>query len=52
MEYLPNALFAFLKTDFSFHGVEPIRERDIERNLLLYNIYLRKVVVPAPAPAG
>jgi len=52
MEYLPNALFAFLKTDFSFHGVEPIRERDIERNLLLYNIYLRKVVVPAQAPAA
>lgn len=52
MEYRPNALFAFLKTDFSFHGVEPIVERDIERNLLLYNIYLRKVVVPAQARAG
>lgn len=49
MGYLPNALFAFLKTDRSFHGVEPILERDVERNLLLYNIYLRKVVVPAPA---
>ena len=52
MDYVPNALFAFLKTDFSFHGVEPIHERGIERNLLLYNIYLRKVVVPKPAAAA
>jgi len=53
MEYRPNALFAFLKTDTSFHGVEPIQERGIERNLLLYNIYLRKVVMPAqPAQTG
>ena len=44
--YAIRSYYAFLKTDFSFHGVEPIVERDIERNLLLYNIYLRKVVVP------
>ena len=52
MDYVPNALFAFLKTDASFHGVEPIVDNDIERNLILYNIYLRKVVIPAPPGAG
>jgi hypothetical protein len=38
MPYLPNSLFAFLKTDNSFHGVEPIAEPNIRRDLLLYDI--------------
>ncbi len=46
MPYVPNALFAFLRTDWSFHGVEPIADAEVERNLMLYNIYVRKVVVP------
>jgi hypothetical protein len=55
MGFLPNALFAFLKTDRSFHGVEPIGDADIERNALLYNIYVTKVVrrqVPESARRG
>lgn len=38
MEYKPNTLFAFLKTDQSFHGVEPIRDADVLRDLILYDI--------------
>jgi hypothetical protein len=49
--FLPNSLFGFLKTDQAFHGVEVIKQPEIERNLLLYNIYLEKVVTPAPLAA-
>lgn len=38
MPFLPNSLFAFMKTHNSFHGVEPIREAGIRRDLLLYDI--------------
>ncbi len=38
MPYLPNTLFAFLKTHNSFHGVEPITDTDVRRDLLLYDI--------------
>lgn len=38
MPYLPNALFAFVKTDNSFHGVDPIRDADVLRDLILYDI--------------
>jgi hypothetical protein len=41
--FLPNALIGFLKTDRAFHGVEPIQDQAIERNVLLYNIYVRGV---------
>jgi hypothetical protein len=40
MEYKPNALFAFVKTNTSFHGVEPIRDADVLRDLILYDIQL------------
>jgi hypothetical protein len=43
MPYLPNSLFAFFKTDYSFHGVDPITDGNVERNLLLYNIYVQAV---------
>jgi hypothetical protein len=46
MDYVPNALFAFLRTDHSFHGVEPIADAEVERNLMLYNVYVPKVIVP------
>jgi hypothetical protein len=54
MDYVPNSLFAFVRTDRSFHGVEPIEDADVERNLMLYNIYVPKVEVPAQRakPAG
>jgi hypothetical protein len=52
MPFLPNSLFGFFKTDRSFHGVEAIRGAGIERNALLYNIYVRKAVrTSAPAKA-
>lgn len=38
MPYVPNTMFAFLKTDNSFHGVEPVRDADYRRHLLLYDI--------------
>jgi hypothetical protein len=38
MPFVPNSLFAFLKTENSFHGVEPIAEPSIRRDLLLYDI--------------
>jgi hypothetical protein len=40
--FLPNTLFAFLKTDNSFHGVEPIQETGVRRDLLLYDIKVAK----------
>ena len=46
MSFVPNSLVGFLKTDRSFHGVEEIKEERVERNVLLYNIYVRKVLVP------
>lgn len=52
LEYRPNALFACLSTDVSFRAEEPIRERDVTRDLLLYEVGLRKVVVGSQARAG
>jgi hypothetical protein len=46
MEYLPNTLFAFMKAPQSFHGVEPITEANVRRDLLLYDI---KVIESRPA---
>ena len=37
--FLPNSMFGFFKTDYSFHGVEPIKAKNIERNVFLYNLY-------------
>jgi len=36
MPYKANAMFGFPRTTASFHGVEPIREAGIERDVLLY----------------
>lgn len=38
MPFQPNSLFAFVRTDNSFHGVEPIQAENVERRLLLYDI--------------
>lgn len=42
LPFLPNSLFGFLKSDRSFHGVEPIEEENVERNLM--NYYLKWTV--------
>ena len=36
--FIPNSLFAFFKTDYSFHGVEPITI-PCQRDVLLWNLY-------------
>jgi len=51
MEYKPNSLFAFFKTDNSFHGVEPINDENILRDLLLYDIQIDEVGARPPEPA-
>ncbi|MBC7802346.1 MAG: hypothetical protein H7Y16_00590 [Candidatus Parcubacteria bacterium] len=51
MPYVSNTLFAFVKTDNSFHGVEPIRDKDYRRHLLLYDVKCRTEDLP-PAPAA
>ena len=47
MEYKPNSLFAFIKSDRSFHGVEPIGDPDVLRDILLYDI---RVLPPKDKP--
>jgi hypothetical protein len=50
MPFLPNCLFAFFKTDNSFHGVERVADPDCKRWLLLYDVYVEeKVATTAPA---
>jgi len=38
MPYLPNSLFAFVKTNNSFHGVEPVTDAKERRDLLAYDV--------------
>lgn len=40
--FMPNSMFAFAKTDNSFHGVEPVADPDTRRWLLLYDIYFKQ----------
>jgi hypothetical protein len=37
ISFTPNKMFCFLKTDNSFHGVEPI-DKDVERTLLIFDL--------------
>jgi hypothetical protein len=44
--YKPNSLLAFLRSDRSFHGVEPLSEQDVSagnRDLIQYVLYDKKV---------
>ncbi|HWA36792.1 MAG TPA: hypothetical protein VG873_02920 [Burkholderiales bacterium] len=56
MPFVPNSMFAFAKTDNSFHGVEPFDVPDAARWLLLFDLQLRQdpaaaaAAPPAPAP--
>lgn len=40
VEFLPNRLLAFPKTERSFHGVEQIRRQSVNRQLLINNVRL------------
>jgi len=51
MPFVPNTLFAFFKTDNSFHGVEPIADEDCRRHLLFYDVKCAPArAKPAPPP--
>ena len=52
MEYLPNSQFAFIKNDRSFHGVEPIGDRDVLRDILLYDVRVFEPKVETQPPAS
>ena len=52
MPYLPNTLFAFFKSDNSFHGVEPVRDENYRRHLLLYDIKCQLDAAAAPGAAA
>lgn len=49
MPYRRNALFAFAKTDNSFHGVEAVASLSSRRKLVICDIYLKE---QPPKPAG
>ena len=44
VEFLPNRMMAFPKTERSFHGVEPIKRENVNRPLLINNIRLLNTV--------
>lgn len=52
MPFLPNSVFAFAKTDNSFHGVELFDPPDAARWLLLFDLQLRRPPAGANAPQG
>ncbi len=49
--YLPNSLFGFFKTDQAFHGVERIERPRVQRDSVLYNIYVKHVGRRSPGAA-
>lgn len=49
MDYKPNTLFAFVKSERSFHGVEPIGDPNVLRDILLYDV---RVFPPENPSAG
>lgn len=51
MPFMPNSMFAFVKGDQSFHGVEPVKDPDVRRWLLLYDIKA-KLTPPTPPAAA
>lgn len=54
VEYRPNTLFAFCKSDISFHGVEPIGDAGVMRDILLYDVrvYPPKAATRSTEPAA
>lgn len=53
MPYRPNSLFCFLRTDTSFHGVEPIADQNIARDIILYDVRIANPsVLQTPAQAA
>ena len=46
MPYRPISLFCFLNTNACFHGVEPIVEANVIRDLILYVVRIENPGVP------
>jgi hypothetical protein len=42
MKFKPNSVFAFLKTENSFHGVEKVKQDDCKRWLMLFDVYVKQ----------
>lgn len=51
MPFRPNTLFGFVKTPNAFHGVEPVLEREVRRDLILYDIKVGGAPAAAPPKA-
>jgi hypothetical protein len=52
MPFLPNSLFTFVKGDNSFHGVEPVRDANTRRWLLLFDVFMEQVETQRPQQGG
>jgi hypothetical protein len=46
MPFQPNSLFTFVKTDNSFHGVEPVLDEECKRWLLLFDVFMHQAAKP------
>ena len=44
VEFLPNSVLIFPRTNISYHGVSSINIGSLERNLLLLNFYFKKII--------
>lgn len=40
--FVPNSVFGFLRSDYSFHGVEPINQQEKERISICYTLWEQK----------
>jgi hypothetical protein len=52
MPFRPNSLFTFVKGDTSFHGVEPVRDADCKRWLLLFDVFMEQAEVQSRHQPG
>ena len=52
MGYRRNSLFAFIKNDYSFHGVDKIDDQNVRRDVLLYDIRVEASRKKASSPSA
>ncbi|MFZ5723035.1 MAG: hypothetical protein ACOY33_05180 [Pseudomonadota bacterium] len=50
MDFMPNSLFGFVVGPRSFHGVEPVRDPGVRRNLILHYVRLSSETLAAMPP--
>ncbi len=51
MAYRPNSAILFLRNDLSFHGVETIADAAVRRDILAYDIRIKKLTFKQPPQA-